>query len=162
MCIRDRTWTEPVSISYLNLTTTKTGLTPFALGGGRQTTTIKFLADDGKEYAFRSVDKDLNNALPSIFRQTFISQIVNEVTATQHPYGAIAVSSLLDATDILHARPKLYVLPDHPRLGIYQEPYSGLFGMLEDRPKDPKMNVPGFMGADDVIRSAGLLSLIHI
>ena len=155
------TWTEPVNISYLNLDTTKSGLTPFALGGGRQTTTLKFRADNGREYAFRSIDKNLVNALPVEFRKTFISLIVKEVTATQHPYGALAVSSLLDATDILHARPDLFVLPDHPRLGVFQDPYAGLFGMLEDRPKDPGDDVPGFMNADDVTRSVGLFRKLY-
>ena len=57
-------WNTPVEVPYLNLDTTKSGLTPFALGGGRQTTTLKFKAGDGKEFAFRSVDKNLINALP--------------------------------------------------------------------------------------------------
>ncbi|MCK4465706.1 MAG: hypothetical protein KAU83_08340, partial [Bacteroidales bacterium] len=77
------------------------------------------------------------------------------------PYGALVVSSLLDETDILHARPKLYVLPDHPHLETFREEYAGLFGMLEDRPKDPKENVPGFMGADDVTRSVGLFRKLY-
>ena len=155
------TWQTPVMIPYLNLDTVKGGLSPFALGGGRQTTTIKFLANDGKEYAFRSVDKNLVNALPREFRNTFIGSMIKEVTATEFPYGAIVASSLLDETDILHARPELYVLPDHPGLGAFREPYAGLFGMLEDRPKDPNGEIEGFMGANDVTRSAGLFKKLY-
>lgn len=155
------TWTTPVKIPYLNLDTTKSGLTPFALGGGRQTTTLKFQANDGKEFAFRSVDKDLTNALPRVLRSTFISVMVKEVTATEYPYGAIIASSLLDETDILHAKPELYVLPDHHRLGAFREPYAGLFGMLEERPGDPSNEIQGFMGADDVTRSAGLYRKLY-
>ena len=80
------------------------------------------------------------------FRNTFVSLMIKEVTATEYPYGAIIASSLLDETDILHARPELYVLPDHPGLGAFREPYAGLFGMLEDRPKDPDGQCPGFYG----------------
>jgi len=155
------TWTTPVKISYLNLDTTKTGLIPFAIGGGRQTTSLKFLANSGKEYAFRSVDKNLVSALPRVFRNTFVAVMIKEVTATEYPYGAIIASSLLDETDILHARPELFVLPDHPVLGAFQEQYSGLFGMLEDRPKDPRAQVEGFMGADDVTRSVGLYRKLY-
>jgi hypothetical protein len=154
-------WITPVNVPYMNLDTVKSGLTPFALGGGRQTTTLKFKAGDGKEYAFRSVDKNLINALPREYQHTLISTIVQNVTATQHPYGALVVSSLLDGTDILHARPTLYVLPDHPRLGAYREAHEGLFGMLEVRPKDPVGDVPGFMGADDVTRSVGLFRKLY-
>ena len=95
------------------------------------------------------------------FRNTFISKKIKEVTATDYPYGAIIVSSLLDETDILHARPELYVLPDHPGLGAFREPYAGLFGMLEERPKDPIGQTPGFMGADDITRSVGLFRKLY-
>lgn len=155
------TWQTPVAIPYLNLDTAKKGLSPFAVGGGRQTTTLKFKAGDGREYAFRSVDKNLVNALPRELRNTFVGSMIREVTATEYPYGAIIASSLMDETDILHARPKLYVLPDHPALGAFREPFAGLFGMLEDRPGDPVGDLEGFMGADDVTRSAGLFRKLY-
>jgi len=155
------TWQTPVSIPYLNLDTTFSGLTPFALGGGRQTTSLKFKAGNGKEYAFRSVDKNLVNALPREYRNSFVGTMIKEVTATEYPYGAIIASSLMDETDIRHARPTLYVLPDHPGLGVFREPFAGLFGMLEDRPKDPEGEIEGFMGADDVTRSVGLYRKLY-
>jgi hypothetical protein len=155
------TWQTPVTVPYLNLDTTFSGLTPFALGGGRQTTTLKFKAGNGYEYAFRSVDKNLVNALPREYRNSFVGSMIKEVTATEYPYGAIIASSLMDQTDILHARPKLYVLPDHPGLGAFQEPFAGLFGMLEDRPGDPEGDREGFMGADDVTRSVNLFRKLY-
>ena len=155
------TWLTPVSIPYLNLDTTFNGLTPFALGGGRQTTSLKFRSGDGYEYAFRSVDKNLVNALPREYRNSFVGSMIKEVTATEYPYGAIIASSLMDETDILHARPELYVLPDHPGLGAFREPFAGLFGMLEDRPGDPEGDREGFMGADDVTRSVGLFRKLY-
>jgi hypothetical protein len=87
--------------------------------------------------------------------------MMKEVTATEYPYGAIIASSLMDETGILHARPKLYVLPDHPGLGAFREPFAGLFGMLEIRPGDPEGDHEGFMGADDVTRSAGLFRKLY-
>ncbi len=151
------TWTTPVRVPYLDLDTMKA----FALGGGRQTTTLKFLTDNGSEYAFRSVDKDLTKAVPNELRYTIVSKMVKQATATGHPYGALIVSSLLDETDILHARPELYVLPDHPALGTFRAPYAGLLGMLEERPKDPVGKTPGFMGADDITRSMGLFRKLY-
>ncbi len=155
------TWSIPVKVPVLNPDTVKGGLKPFAVGGGRQTTTLKFLANDGKEYAFRSVDKDLTKALPEEFRNTFVAKIVKQATATGYPYGGLVVSSLLDETDILHAKPELYVLPDHPGLGAFREQYKGLFGMLEERPKDPNEKTSGFCDADDVTRSMGLFRKLY-
>jgi len=57
------TWQTPVSIPYLNLDTTFSGLTPFALGGGRQTTTLKFRAGNGREYAFRSMALSMTSSV---------------------------------------------------------------------------------------------------
>ena len=36
-------------------------------------------------------------------------------------------------TDILHARPVLYVMSDDPALGVYQAEFANLLGMLEER-----------------------------
>ncbi|UOQ76901.1 outer membrane protein assembly factor [Hymenobacter sp. 5516J-16] len=38
-------------------------------------------------------------------------------------------------------------------MGPYRQEYAGLLGTLEDRPVDPKPNLPGFGGADEVRRS---------
>ena len=154
-------WTTPVQVPYLDLEQEKGGLTPYAVGGGRQTTSLKFRAADGKEYTFRSVNKDPIKALPPQLRETILVNLLREMTATQQPYGALPVSRMLDATDILHARPNLFVLPDHPALGPYRKNYRGLFGMLEDDPSKPKNGVPGFMGADDVDRSFTMFRKIY-
>jgi|GEM_PF-444316 len=154
-------WTMQVEVPYIDLQKEKGGIYPYSIGGGRQTTSLKFRAVDGKEYTFRSVNKDPIKALPPQLRETFLVDLLREMTATQQPYGALAVSRLLDATDILHARPKLFVLPDHPILGAYRKDYSELFGMLEDDPSKPKNDVPGFMGAIDVDRSFTMFRKIY-
>ena len=156
-----KSWTTPVKVPYIDLDTVKGGLTPYAVGGGRQTTSLKFKATNGKEYTFRSVNKDPIKALPPELRETVVVSLLREMTATQQPYGAMPVSRMLDATDILHARPKLYILPEDPRLGIYRKTYTNLFGMLEDDPSKPKDGVPGFHNADDVDRSFTMFRKIY-
>ncbi|QJX48298.1 hypothetical protein HMJ29_15760 [Hymenobacter taeanensis] len=146
-------WTQPVQVRTLNLNTEKGGLRPFGRGGGRQTTSLKLIAADSSEYVFRSVDKDVTRILPPELRNSFAADVLRDITPTAHPYSALVISSMLDKTDILHARPRLFVLPDNNQLGPYREEYAGLLGTLEDRPADPKPNLPGFGGADDVRRS---------
>ncbi|RSK50350.1 BamA/TamA family outer membrane protein [Hymenobacter rigui] len=146
-------WTQPVQVRTLNLDTEKGGLRPFGPGGGRQTTSLKLIAADSSEYVFRSVDKDVTRILPPELRQSFAANVLRDITPTAHPYSALVTGSLLDKTDILHARPRLFVLPDNNQLGPYREQFAGLFGTLEDRPVDPKPNLPGFGGADEVRRS---------
>jgi hypothetical protein len=146
-------WLQPVKVKTLDLGTEKGGLRPFGRGGGRQTTSLKLIAADSAEYVFRSVDKDVTTILPPELRNSFVAPILKDITATANPYSALPISALLDHTDILHARPRLFRLPDNDQLGPYRQDYAGLLGTLEDRPKDPKPNLPGFSNADEVTRS---------
>jgi hypothetical protein len=154
-------WTQPISVSTLDLSQEKGGLRPFGKGGGRQTTSLKIIAADSSEYVFRSVDKDVTKILPPELRNSIAADILRDITATAHPYSALVAGSLLDQTDILHARPRLFRLPDNQQLGPYRQEYAGLLGTLEDRPGDPKPNLPGFGNSDEVTRSFGLFRKLY-
>jgi hypothetical protein len=156
-------WTTPVQVPTLDLNTTFGGLRPIARGGGRQTTSLKMIGGDSLEYVFRSVDKDLQGALPPELRNTVVANILRDVTATSQPYSALVCSELLDATDILHARPRLYRLPDDPaRLGGFRAEFAGLLGTLEDRPQDPEHGQEkGFAGSDDIASSYSLFRQLY-
>lgn len=156
-------WTTAVQVPTLDLGATNGGLRPTGQGGGRQTTSLQFLGGDSLEYVFRSVDKDLQGALPPELRNTVVANILRDVTATSQPYSALVCSELLDATDILHARPQLFRLPDDPaRLGAFRPRFAGLLGTLEDRPQDAEHGQQkGFAGADDVTRSFGLFRQLY-
>ncbi|WP_310391784.1 hypothetical protein [Hymenobacter sp.] len=154
-------WLQPVAVPTLNLAAEKGGLRPTGKGGGRQTTSLKLIAADSSEYVFRSVDKDVTKILPPELRNSVASDILRDVTATANPYSNLPISYLLDQTDILHARPRLFRLPDNQQLGAYREQYAGLLGTLEDSPKDPKPNLPGFGGSDEVTRSFGLFRKLY-
>ncbi|NNF33713.1 MAG: hypothetical protein HKN68_06375, partial [Saprospiraceae bacterium] len=130
-------WTTEVRIPYLELNSTFGGLTPFAKGGGRQTKSLKFKAGNGYEYVFRSVNKDPAGALPVELRGTFLAAILRDQTSTQHPYGALVADILLNELDILHAHPKLYLMPNDQGLGKYRPDFMNMLGMLEERPTNP-------------------------
>src|SRR5688500_704138 len=51
-------WTAPIDVPVLDLGTHAGGLTPKRKGGGKQTKSLSFAAGDGREFKFRSVDKD--------------------------------------------------------------------------------------------------------
>ena len=155
------TWTQPVKVPSLDLDNTFGGLKIYKKGGGRQTTSLKFKAEDGTQYTFRSVNKDPSKAFNYILRPTFITPLFRDQTSTQSPYGAMAVSALLDETDLLHARPKLYVLPDDPKLGVFQKKYGNLLGMLEDNPSKPNDAGEVFGGADKIYQSNKLYKKLY-
>lgn len=154
-------WTATIHVPYLNLDTARGGLTATGRGGGRQTHSLSLDGGDGKSYVFRSVDKDPIKALDPILRKTFVVGVSRQVTATQQPYGAMPVSYLLNATTIYHENPVLYLLPNDPKLGMFQKEYGGMLGMLEEKPKKGKHDNPGSFEADDVVRSYDLFRKLY-
>ena len=155
------TWTTPVSVPYLDLDKTFGGLNIYKKGGGRQTTSLKFKSGNGTEYTFRSVNKDPSKALNYKLRPSFITSVFRDQTSAQQPYGALVVAPLLDKIDILHAKPKLYVLPDDTKLGAFQYKYGNLFGMLEENPGKPNNKGDIFGGSDKVVRSSKLFKDLY-
>ena len=155
------TWTMPVKVAYLNLDTTFNGLTPYQRGGGRQTTSLKFKAGNGMEYVFRSVNKDPIKALEYELRETIVADVVRDQTTMQQPYGALAADVMLDNIGILHAQPRLYLMPEDKKLGSFKKDYSHLLGMLEDRPTNPKKVDKPFAGADKILKTYRLFRELY-
>lgn len=145
-------WSTPVTVPELNMDTTFQGLTILRKGGGRQTTSLKLIGGDGREYVFRSVNKDPSKALSRSIRGTVLSRLIKDQTSTQQPYGALATSYLLDRINILHARPRLYTLPSKSQLGAFSQ-YENMMGMLEDSPSDKIKKDLIFGDADYIERS---------
>lgn len=154
-------WTTEVEVPYLDLDTAKGGLKLLRKGGGRQTLSLKFIGGDGLRYTFRSVNKDPIKALDYELRKTFVANIVRDQTTTQHPYGALAADILLNQLDIIHAHPKLYVMPSDPKLGEYGRDFVGMLGMLEEDPENPPDGEKGFLGADKILRSNKLFRQLY-
>jgi Omp85 superfamily domain len=154
-------WTAEVEVPYLNLDTAKGGLTVLKRGGGRQTLSLKFQGGNGIRYTFRSVNKDPIKALDYDLRETAIANIVKDQTTTQHPYGAMAADILLNELDIIHAHPKLYLMPDDPKLGPFQKDFGNMLGMLEENPANPKNGNTGYLGASEIVRSNKLFRKLY-
>ncbi|CAM4186812.1 BamA/TamA family outer membrane protein [Zobellia nedashkovskayae] len=147
------TWKTPVKVPYLDLEQTFGGLSVYEKGGGHQTTSLKIKGGDGREYAFRSVDKDPLQLLPYELQGTIIARVMQDVTSWQQPYGAMAIGSMLNATDILHATPKLYMMPPSDELGAFKGKYSNLLGMLEEKPVNVKKVTKPFGDANEILQS---------
>jgi hypothetical protein len=146
-------WTTSIELPVLDLDTTKGGLEILKRGGGRQTKSLKLRAVDGQDFVFRSVDKDPAKALGYDWRATLVAQVARDQTTTQHPYGALVASRLLDEIGILHARPRLYFLPDDERLGGFRSEFGGIMGMLEEKPSNKGANPTYFESADLILKS---------
>ena len=144
-------WTTPVEVEVLDLSTFAGGLTPTRVGGGRQTKSLRFDGADGREYAFRSVDKDPSSLVPEELRGTALDDLVQDGISAAHPYGALVAAPLLDAAGVLHVDPVLRVMPDDPALGEFRAEFAGMLGLIEERPDENEGERAAFQGTVRVI-----------
>jgi hypothetical protein len=151
-------WSVPIRVEVLDLERFAGGLVPTERGGGFQTKSLRFKGADGKEYKFRSLDKDPARILPDELQGTFVEDVVQDQISWSHPYSAIISSPFIEAAGILQAAPKIIVLPNSDRLGEYQSDFGGLLGTLEENP-DNKGAVT-FANADNIKSTYSLFKVL--
>ena len=145
-------WTTQIEVEVLDLSTFAGGLTPLRRGGGLSTRSLRFLGADGREWTFRSVDKDPTPLLNSIFRESLVDDLVQDGISAAHPYGALVAPPLLEAAGILHVTPLLRVMPDIPALGEFRVDFAGMLGLIEERPDENQGERTPF---EDAVRVIG-------
>jgi hypothetical protein len=140
-------WTTPIEAPVLDLDSVGGGLTPTRTGGFGQSVSLHFDGRDGRRYVVRSVDKDPTKRLLPQLKGTFVESIIQDQISALLPTGALVVDPLLEATDILHSKHHLVIIPDDPRLGEFRDEYAGMLGMLLLHPDEGADNTPGFAGS---------------
>lgn len=146
-------WSTEVTAPLLDIKSYDGGLKPYAIGGGLQTMSVKFKSKNGKKYAFRVLDKQPEKSLSDIARESVYRVIVQELITTMHPYSPLVAHSLLEATDIIHIKPELFILKPHPLLEGKYDQFVGKMGTLEEKPAGKNKGGEGFYGADKVVSS---------
>lgn len=129
-------WTTPVRVPVLDLATFAGGLDPERSHVGSQTTSLRLQGRDGRTYQFRSVFKTPAARLRADLQGTVVADILQDGASASHPAGALVVAPLLERTAVLHAAPRLFVMPDDARLGEFRSAFTGLLGWIEERPDE--------------------------
>lgn len=130
-------WTTPIRVEVLDPHTFAGGLRPTRRGGGNQTHSLRLQGADGREYAFRSVEKDQSRTLPPDLKGTIVNWTIQDQVSSLHPTASLPADALMTAAGILHVSPRLYLMPDDPFLGEFRQEFAGVLGWLEERPADP-------------------------
>ncbi|MBM2841400.1 MAG: hypothetical protein HW412_1928 [Bacteroidetes bacterium] len=144
-------WVTEFEAEVLDLNTFAGGLTPTEKGGSLQTKNLRFVGNDGREYKFRSLNKDGKRTLPPELQESIIADIFQDQISIGNPVASVVAAPLLDTVGILNAGPRIVVLPISDRLGPFKEEFSGMLGTIEEHPKAGDGGDPGFHGADKVI-----------
>lgn len=141
-------WRTPVHLPVFHLASS--GFTIKGLGGGMQTKSLQLLDSRGKQWALRTVDKEVSGAMPPWARNTAAQKASQDLISASFPYGAPIAGALAKAAGINSATPKIYFVGDDEALGAYRSIFSNTICLLEERD-------PGF---DSTVNSRQLLTLL--
>ncbi|MGY2131157.1 metallophosphoesterase [Hymenobacter sp. HD11105] len=150
-------WATPVRFPVLDLATEKGGLTPYKIGGGKQTASLKVRNEEGRNYTLRGLNKDPSAVLPEALREGAAKDILQDQISSQHPYGSFVLPPLASAAGILHTNPEPRYIPQDPLLGQYFEKFSNTPAALEEDPKDDQSDVASLGNATNLVGSDRVL-----
>lgn len=128
-------WSTPVTFPVFRIK--ETGLKIEELGGGQQTKSLQLEDQQGREWALRTVDKDVEKALPKFLRHTLAQKVTQDMVSAAHPYAPLTIPTLAKAIGVVVPDPTFYYVPDDPALEPYREIFAGTICMLEQKEPTP-------------------------
>jgi len=153
-------WTTPIEVPVLDLKRFAGGLTPLKAHSGSQTKSLRFAGANGREYQFRSVDKDPTASLAPELQGSAYAKALQDGVSHSFPAAAVVASGLLEVAGVLHPKQELAVMPDDPALGAFREEFKGVLGMIEERADDYDEERTGPGGLRKVISPTRLFELV--
>ena len=150
-------WATPVEFPVLDMATMKGGITPYRLGGGKQTASLKVRNEAGRNYTIRGIDKDPEAVLPENLRVGIAKDILQDQISAQHPYASFVLPPLGDAAGILHTNPVPVFVPRDPLLGQYIDKFANLPAGFEEDAKDDQSNVASLGYAKNLVGTEKVL-----
>jgi hypothetical protein len=144
-------WGTPVTMAVFRLK--DFGMTVKELGGGQQTKSLRLTDKDGKEWVLRTVDKDVEKALPPKLRNTLAEGVVQDLISAAYPYAPLIVANLSQTVAVPAPAPRLFYVPDDAALGPHQKIFAHQICYLEKR--DPTDDGSESINSEDVQKALG-------
>jgi hypothetical protein len=154
-------WMAPIRVPVLDLRRFAGGLKAVERSGSRQTSGLKLVAADGREFRFRSIDKEPSRNVPDSLLTPAVSAVLDDQNSALHPAAAVTAAALASAAGIPHTRPMIVMLPDDPRLGEFRKEFAGVLGTLEIYPDERPGDRPGFLRFVDVVDTEKLAERLN-
>ena len=154
-------WTSAITVPVLDMDKDAGGLSPLKRGGGFQTKSLHFKANNGKYYKFRSINKDPKKVVPEYFRDTFVEDVVQDMISTAHPLAPVLASPLLNSVGVLNSSPRIVVLPEDEKLGSYRDEFQNVLGTFSENPKDETDPELVFAGADKIVKNYKIFEVLE-
>lgn len=149
-------WSIESEYPVFDLTEVEGGLEPVKVGGKGQSTTLHLEREDGRDYVLRSVDKEAGRIWDEELRKTFALDLAQDQFSILNPYSAVLIPDMADAIGVYHTNPKLYFVPEDPKLGVYKEDISNQLAIFEVRPNGDMSDVDHVGNSDEILSSTEL------
>lgn len=156
-----KVWSAPVTVPYLDIAHLKGGLTPLKMGGGLQTKSLRFLGADSNQYVIRTIDKDPSKTVAAEFRNTIVTDVIQDQISASHPYAFLVVADLSKAANIYHTNPRIFYVPDDPNLGAFRNDFKNRMVMFEERELTNASVEEGLTGFTKVKNTFDVYDAIH-
>jgi hypothetical protein len=91
-------WVTPIRVPVLDLRHYAGGLTPLDTHSGSQTKSLRLAGADGREYQFRSVDKDPTAKLDPAIRHSAFARSLRDGVSASFPAAPLVANALLPAS----------------------------------------------------------------
>jgi hypothetical protein len=133
-------WTTPIRVPVLDFQRFAGGLQPIEEHSGSQTKSLRLRGANGREYQFRSVNKDPTATLPPDLQRTAYARALQDGVSASFPAAPLVANPLLEATGVLVQQQFLVVMPDDPALGEFRSRFKGVLGLMEERSEGMREN----------------------
>lgn len=154
-------WTKEIDIPFLDLKHFGGGLTILKKGGGMQTKGLRFLGRDGREYKFRSINKNPARGMPPELADSLLADILQDQVSVFNPLASFVVDPIANAMGVYQTKPYLVILPDDAALGEFQSEYKNTIGTIEENPTVFEDEGATIEGADKIISTLKLYKKIE-
>lgn len=126
-----KVWRQPVTLPVFRLS--QSGLKIDELGGGMQTKSLKLEDAEGREWALRTLDKDVGGALSDFLEGTLAEKVAQDQVSAAMPFAPVIIGPLAKSAGVRAANPKIYFVANDTALGEYNTIFAGTICMLEAR-----------------------------
>jgi len=130
-----KAWAQPVKLPVFHLK--QQGFIIDELGGGQQTKSLKLKDKSGRNWVLRTVEKDVEKALPKKIRNTLAEKVTQDLISASHPYASVTIPPINKALGVIAPEPVIYFVPDDPDFGTYRSLFANTVCILEQRDPTP-------------------------
>ncbi len=144
-------WSIESEYPLFDVTEIRGGLELVRMGGKGQSNTLHLEDKDGNEFVLRSVDKQAGKIWDEDLKKTIALDLAQDQFSILNPYGAIVIPTLADAVGVYHTNPKIYYVPNDPKLGLYADQIGGQLALFEEKPDGDMRDVASVGNSEEVV-----------